>query len=251
MRALHHDLNARRRSLVGTCMITAVRDSEQPPKNRRYIASLITSFDYGKNVDEPDLILENTRKAFQSLKDQISQINADNVTKGIDPIDEVWAVRMNSGLFDVPWEKTKAILEEKTENEENIRTVCPPENVVVKLQNDIRIVYPPESVTEMLRKKATKRKFDNMEGSSATPNSDDPSPVEPSPISSPVTAYAESVNMPQLSPSKKRVALNQTHKSTRSERTVSSARVKTTINRDRQGGSPSKLEVERAITEED
>ena len=265
MTALHHDLDARRQSLVGTCIITAVKDSENPPRNRRYIASLITSLDYGKNADEPVLILENTRKAFQSLKNQISQINADNATQGIDLIDEVWAVRLNSGLFKVPWEKTKAILEEETVEEEekrenNIRTVYHPENVAAKLQNNIRIVYPPENVRGKLRMKATKRKFDDMEGSAATSNSDDPSPddpspvdpssVDPSPISSPVTAYAELVNMPQLRPSKKRVALNKTHKSTRDERTVSSARVKKAINRDRQGGSPSELQVERAFTGE-
>lgn len=225
------DLDARRQSLVGTCIITAVAYSELPPTSRIYIASLITSLDYGKNVDAPVDILENTRKAFQSLGDEIAQINADNFTNGIDPIDKVRTVRLNSGLFKVPWEETKAVLEKEVAQG--------------RLQNDIYIVYPPGNEGG---KKASKRKFDYTEGSSATPDSNDPSPADPSPvdsgsddpsqisspISSPATAHSKSVEIPKLRPSKRKVALDKTYKSTRGERTVSSARVKKSKDGDRQ-----------------
>ena len=218
--SLDHNLDACRQSLVGTCMI------EYHPESHRYIASLITSLDYGKYVDTPAEILENTRKAFQSLKDRISQINADNATKGIDSIGEVWAVRLNSGLFKVPWEETRAVLEEEQEEEDG-----------KKLQNSIRIVYRPEKDEGKPRKKARKRKSNYNKGTPVTPDSDDP------------IVYAKSVQRPRLRPSKGRMAINETNKSTRAERTVSSGRNKKAKNRDRQGDSPSRLEVERSITE--
>ena len=255
---LDHYVDACRRSLVGTCVISEEEDSKDGPRARRYIASLITSLDYGKYVDTPAEIIENTHKAFQSLKDQILGINANNATKGIDSIDEVWAVRLNSGLFKVPWEETKAILEEKQEEEGK------------KLQNNIRIVYPPEK----LRKKAKKRGFDYNEGTPVTPESDDPRPDDPSPDSpspddpspdspspddpspvftNPVTAYAKSVKKPRLRPSRGRMALYKMskNKSTRGERKVSSGRVKKAKNRDRQGDPPSRLQVERTFTEKE
>ena len=193
-KSLDHNLDACRQRLVGTCMISYHRES------RRYIASLITSLDYGENVDAPLKILENTRKAFQSLKDQISQLNANNATMGAESIGEVWAVRLNSGLFGVPWEETKAVLEEKDEEDQGKR-----------LQNNIRIVYLPEEKNPgKLRKKGE-------EGATVTPDLHDPSPA---------TAYAKSVALPPLRLSKAGFALDNLHKSARAERSVSSGRVK-------------------------
>ena len=269
------DLDARRQSLVGTCIITPVRCSDLPPTSRKYIASLITSLDYGKRVDAPLTILENTRKAFQSFKDRISQISAENATNGIDSIGNVWAVRLNSGLFKVPWEETRAILDEEDvpvgrRLQHGICIVYPPEiNVVQNPQNNICIV----KLEGREKNKNMKRKFGHTDGSSATPgpddartvnaspvdsgsddsgsddsrsddphsddpgsddpDSDNPSPI-PGPIPSPETAHSKTVNIPKLRPSKRKVALDKTYKSTRGERTVSSARVKKPKDRDRQ-----------------
>lgn len=62
-------------------------------------------------MDPPDKILANTAKALESFKVQARQVVGYNEKSGIDPIKAVWAVKLNSGYFKVPWEQTKAVLE--------------------------------------------------------------------------------------------------------------------------------------------
>lgn len=84
---------------------------KQHTRNRdtHYIACLFTSHGYGKTVDPPETILKNTKAALDNLATQIEKLKVD--TPGIE-VGECRAVRINSGKFGVPWEKTRRILEE-------------------------------------------------------------------------------------------------------------------------------------------
>ncbi len=79
--------------------------SPQPETPRHYVACLITSVGYGKNVDGAETILQNTASALRDLAVRITGLRG----KGWDG--EVWAVRINSGKFGVEWRRTRAVLE--------------------------------------------------------------------------------------------------------------------------------------------
>jgi ADP-ribose 1''-phosphate phosphatase len=77
-------------SLLGTCLLI--------PAGSHTIACLFTSKSYGQFVDKPAMILKSTETA---LADLIKQ----NV--GNSPLH---TCKINSGLFNVPWRDTKALL---------------------------------------------------------------------------------------------------------------------------------------------
>ena len=79
---------------------------------RFYIACLFTSHGYGQKVSPPANILANTASALRSFKDELRSLNQDLAAKHMPLTGEVWTVRMNSDLFKVKWEDTKAVLEE-------------------------------------------------------------------------------------------------------------------------------------------
>lgn len=93
---------------------TSGHRSQGPPVTDRtfYIACLITSDGYGKKVDPPAEILANTAKALDAFKAMVREFNADLASQGLPAAGAIWTVEMNSGLFKVPWEQTRAILEE-------------------------------------------------------------------------------------------------------------------------------------------
>ena len=123
-------------SLVGTCLL--IPPSFPPPKKdgvkekekpRHYIACLFTSLSYGRAVSPPEEILANTKKALEDLRGQIEILKAkqhekekaNENEKGTgegegkgegQSLGEVWSVRMNSGLFSVPWADTLAVLQD-------------------------------------------------------------------------------------------------------------------------------------------
>ena len=71
-----------------------------------YIACLFTSIGYGKATADEDTILTSTRTAAEDLKNQLEKLKSEDTQLG-----EIWAVRINSGLFGIEWAKTKAVLE--------------------------------------------------------------------------------------------------------------------------------------------
>lgn len=71
---------------------------------RNNIGCLFTSDGYGKNVDSPDQIIYNTIKAVDDL---VNQTREDQ---------EIVMPKINSGLFNVPWERTEAILKNHDRN---------------------------------------------------------------------------------------------------------------------------------------
>ncbi len=62
------------------------------------ILSLVTSSNYGENVDSPDEILVNTTIA---LYEALKYINRDTI---------IYSNKFNSGLFNIPWDRTEAII---------------------------------------------------------------------------------------------------------------------------------------------
>lgn len=101
-----------------------------------WIACLFTSQAYGRNVSPPGDILENTKMALEDLAGQIGVLRGqqtgregnNNAIDGVvleegddavskktkakeDVPGECWAVRINSGMFGVPWGDTKDVLE--------------------------------------------------------------------------------------------------------------------------------------------
>ncbi|KAJ6031700.1 hypothetical protein N7540_002432 [Penicillium herquei] len=94
---------------VGTALIIAPQELTgfqfRKPKNN-WLICLFTSMDYGLRVDSPDMIINNTAAALNDLKAQLWMM-----TGGRAP-PEIYSCRMNSGLFNVPWERTMALLQE-------------------------------------------------------------------------------------------------------------------------------------------
>lgn len=86
-----------------------------------WIACLFISIGHGKQKDTKDTILANTHKAMQSLLSNIHRTKLvpnrhDKETTGPSTVHRavIQAIRMpriNSGLFNVPWHETKAVLE--------------------------------------------------------------------------------------------------------------------------------------------
>lgn len=89
---------------VGSCFISPLR----PCSNGRHyrVACLITSNGYGKDVDSPQDILRATDDA---LNDFISQYK-DMEENLIKDTALICSNKFNSGLFHVPWEKTKRLI---------------------------------------------------------------------------------------------------------------------------------------------
>ncbi|KAL8785622.1 MAG: hypothetical protein Q9213_003276 [Squamulea squamosa] len=141
-------LAAHQKSLVGTCLLISPfptiktstgkflpalsKPTAQQQEKKFWIACLFTSSGYGKNVDSPSAILRSTEDAVRDLRRQIegygeqrrSEIEGRNGEvdedgkEGEEKEKEVeyemgncYSVRINSGLFGVPWEETKKVLE--------------------------------------------------------------------------------------------------------------------------------------------
>ena len=62
---------------------------------------------YGKSKSDVAAILKNTAEAIRRLKAVLEQYELEGL-----PVNDVYAVRINSGLFKVPWEETKKVLEQ-------------------------------------------------------------------------------------------------------------------------------------------
>jgi len=103
-------LAAHRRALVGTFTITHIDHTSETslaPGEFYYVVSLITSEGYGKNMSDPTTILYNTAQAIGVLKTTTDRFKKQFPTQAL----KVYAVKINSGLFNVPWDATKRVLE--------------------------------------------------------------------------------------------------------------------------------------------
>ncbi|KAL8892782.1 MAG: hypothetical protein Q9215_000374 [Flavoplaca cf. flavocitrina] len=118
---------------------TPAKPTTQQVEKKYWIACLFTSSGYGKNVDTPSAILDATKRATADLREQIRerririqqneqmkeryekslQQNGDHVDtrrllaiceEETEVMGECYSVRINSGLFGVPWVETKRVL---------------------------------------------------------------------------------------------------------------------------------------------
>lgn len=71
-----------------------------PTENSIKVGCLFTSYDYGKNVSNEDEILYNTVLALENFFDNYDEQYEMTI----------YSNKFNSGLFNVPWEKTEAVL---------------------------------------------------------------------------------------------------------------------------------------------
>ncbi|TKA32597.1 hypothetical protein B0A54_15586 [Friedmanniomyces endolithicus] len=93
-------------NLIGTAqLIPPQADST----SKHFVGCLFTSRHYGRRKDSPASILEATGPAMRDLLRLVREFNA-GVGDG-ERVGEVWMCRVNSGLFRVPWAKTRGVLE--------------------------------------------------------------------------------------------------------------------------------------------
>lgn len=77
-------------------------------EKRHFVACLFTSVGFGRHKDTKADILHNTASAMRSLLREWAELRVSG--NGVD-IGELWACKINSGKFGVPWERTRAVLE--------------------------------------------------------------------------------------------------------------------------------------------
>jgi len=109
--------------LVGTALLI-------PPtgKDAHFIGCLFTSRHYGRRKDSPTKILAATGPSVEQLMQQVDDFHAN--AGAADRVSEVRICKINSGLFNVPWAKTKAILEGidvRRHDVKAMKVVSPPE----------------------------------------------------------------------------------------------------------------------------
>ncbi|KAK0946212.1 ADP-ribose 1''-phosphate phosphatase [Friedmanniomyces endolithicus] len=93
--------------LIGTAqLIPPQADST----SKHFVGCLFTSRHYGRRKDSPAKILEATGPAMRDLLRLVGEFNA-GVSGDAEGVGEVWMCRVNSGLFRVPWSKTRGVLE--------------------------------------------------------------------------------------------------------------------------------------------
>ncbi|GAB7343265.1 hypothetical protein MBLNU457_1321t1 [Dothideomycetes sp. NU457] len=79
-----------------------------PKDKRHFVGCLFTSLSMGRAKDQPATILANTGPAMSDLLRQVAEWNADDHEA---KVERIWMCRINSGLFNVPWDDTKRVLE--------------------------------------------------------------------------------------------------------------------------------------------
>ena len=102
--------DSHQRSLLGTALLIPPQEEDDKAskqlKRGVWVACVFTSVDYGKKVSKPDTILESTKAAMGDLAKQLKALKEPGSQVG-----ELWAVKINSGSFHVPWQRTKEVLE--------------------------------------------------------------------------------------------------------------------------------------------
>ncbi|KAJ5126551.1 ADP-ribose 1''-phosphate phosphatase [Penicillium atrosanguineum] len=121
---------------LGTALVIPPQQSDcKGGRKAHWIICLFTSRDYGKRVDSPDMIINSTHAALQDLKSQVNSLQNDIQGSQKPPPGELWSCRFNSGLFGVPWGKTRSLLD----------------NVGL----DLRVVYPADDTKEIDERKVS------------------------------------------------------------------------------------------------
>lgn len=90
-------------SLWGTALLIPPMETKGP---RHYVGCVFTSRRYGRGKDSSTQILAKTGPAMEDLVEMMRRSTAK------DTITEIRICQINSGLFSVPWKKSKAIIKE-------------------------------------------------------------------------------------------------------------------------------------------
>ncbi|KAL3467549.1 hypothetical protein BJX64DRAFT_247982 [Aspergillus heterothallicus] len=77
-------------------------DYEKPQGRKHWVICLFTSYEFGKRKAAVDVILRNTELALADMKAQLPEHE----------INGLYTCQINAGLFNVPWPRTKKLLEE-------------------------------------------------------------------------------------------------------------------------------------------
>ncbi|KAK3116223.1 ADP-ribose 1''-phosphate phosphatase [Teratosphaeriaceae sp. CCFEE 6253] len=92
-------------TLLGTALLIPPSKGEM-----HFVRCLFTSRHFGRRKDAPAKILAATGPAMEDLLRRVGEFNA-GVGEAGGRVGEVRICRINSGLFKVPWAKTRAVLE--------------------------------------------------------------------------------------------------------------------------------------------
>lgn len=99
---------------LGTALVIPPQPEDYSSgKKRHWIVCLFTSSGFGSRVDSPESILNSTFAALQDLDMQLVLLKEQ--TEGADdeqPPGELYSCRFNSGLFAVPWEQTRDVIDD-------------------------------------------------------------------------------------------------------------------------------------------
>lgn len=82
---------------------------QKADRQGHFVGCLYTSRHYGKKKDTPEKILSVTGPAMQDLLEKVKEWNDEHGSN--EQVQEVRMCMINSGLFAVPWEETRAVLE--------------------------------------------------------------------------------------------------------------------------------------------
>lgn len=88
---------------------------------KHFVGCLFTSRYYGRKKDKPARILSATKPAMEDLLRQVREW--DEKASDGDRIGEVRICKINSGLFAVPWKKTREVLESIDVSESEVKVV--------------------------------------------------------------------------------------------------------------------------------
>ncbi|KZF24042.1 hypothetical protein L228DRAFT_244910 [Xylona heveae TC161] len=94
---------------LAQCILVPPQPGDAPRKH--WLACLHTSIGHGRNVDPADSILEATQCAFGDFYTQVDD-HQKAVAKGkkLPKMGRIFSVKLNSGLFGVPWEDTRKMI---------------------------------------------------------------------------------------------------------------------------------------------
>lgn len=120
---------------VGTALVIPPWEANgnREIQENHWIICLFTSYNYGVRTDSRTAILNNTAAALYDLK-RILETHSLTRNSSYFNVPRIYTCRLNSGLFNVPWEMTKPLLEQAS------------------LPLGVSVVHPPEPEKKSERK---------------------------------------------------------------------------------------------------
>ena len=88
------------------------KDYKNPAYGKKHwIVCLFTSGGFGRRRSSSEVILSNTVLAVRDMKEQLERLReGHDIGNDVSAPTELWSCRFNSGLFGVPWERSRKVL---------------------------------------------------------------------------------------------------------------------------------------------